>query len=159
VVRPLLCLLFVVSGTSAAEPAAECETYLDAFNGTPVDYNAIVLTSLLAASDGMVFLTVLARNEVCPVHSIGRFTCRLGKHTPLHNRIFGLLGEKVEESLPPVAMVPAGGLAPWLQIEDHRHQPATTDLAELEASRHWTISEPTITRTMPGLESRSKSWL
>ena len=112
--------------------AAECETYIETFSGTPVDYNAIV-TLLLAAADGMVFLTVLAGNQVCPMHSLNRFSCGLGKHTPSHNRIFGLLGEKVGEQLPPVAMVPAGGLAPWFQLED-KHQPTTADLAELETS-------------------------
>jgi hypothetical protein len=125
------------AGTSAADMAAECETYLEAFGETPVDYNAIVM-SLLAASDGMVFLTVLTGNQVCPVHSIGRFSCGLGKHTPSHNRIFGLLGEKIGESLPPVAMVPAAGLAPWFQIED-RHQPRMVDLAGLETSRDRTV--------------------
>jgi hypothetical protein len=131
------------AGTSAAEMAAEYETYLEAFSGIPVDYSTIV-TSLLAASDGMVFLTLLSGNQVCPVHSLGRFSCGLGKHTPSHNRIFGLLGEKIGEALPPVAMVPAAGLAPWFQIED-RHQPTTADLAELETSGDQTVSEPKAT--------------
>jgi hypothetical protein len=58
------------AGTSAAEMAAECKAYIEAFSGTPVDYNAIV-TLLLAASEGMVFLTVLAGNQVCTVHLMG----------------------------------------------------------------------------------------
>jgi hypothetical protein len=111
-------------------------------NGNPVDYTAIV-TSLLASSDGLVFLTVLTGNQVCPVHSIGRFSCGLGKHTPSHNRIFALLGEKVGESLPPIAMVPAAGLAPWFQIEE-ANQPTMADLAGLEASRDRTVSKPVI---------------
>jgi hypothetical protein len=131
------------AGTSAAEMAAECEAYIETFSGTPVDYNAII-TSLLVASDGMVFLTLLAGNQGCTVHLMGRFSCGLGKHTPSHNHIFGLLGEKVGEQLPPVAMVPAGGLAPWFQLED-KHQPTTADLAELETSaNNRTVLEPTM---------------
>ncbi len=57
------------TGTSAADMATECEMYLDAFKGTPVDYNDII-TSLLATSKGMIFLTVLTGNQVCPVHSL-----------------------------------------------------------------------------------------
>jgi hypothetical protein len=128
------------TGTSAADMATECEMYLDAFKGTPVDYNDII-TSLLATSKGMIFLTVLTGNQVCPVHSLGRYSCGLGMHTPAHNRIFGLLGEKIGESLPPVVMVPAAGLAPWLQIENH-NLPTTGDLAGLETSRSRTVSEP-----------------
>jgi hypothetical protein len=131
------------AGTSALEMSKECETYLDAFTGNPVDYPAIV-SSLLATADGMVFLTVLTGDQVCPVHSLGKFSCGLGKHTPLHNRIFGLLGEKVGESLPPIAMVPAAGLVPWFQLEE-RHQPSTEDLAVLETSRDRTVAEPAVT--------------
>jgi hypothetical protein len=120
------------AGTSALEMSKECETYLDAFTGNPVDYPAIV-SSLLATADGMVFLTVLTGDQLCPVHSLGKFSCGLGKHTPSHNRIFGLLGEKAGESLPPIAMVPAAGLVPWFQLEE-RHQPSTEDLAVLETS-------------------------
>jgi hypothetical protein len=131
------------AGTSAAELAKECEAYVDVFTGNPVDYNTIV-TSLLATADGLVFLTVLTGNLVCPVHSLGRFSCGLGRHTPSHNRIFGLLGEKIGESLPPVAMVPAAGLAPWFQLEE-KHQPTTEDIAPLETSKDRTIREPTLT--------------
>jgi hypothetical protein len=80
--------------TSAVDMAAECETYLKAFTGTPVNYNRIVM-SLLATADGMVFLTILTGNQVCPIHLLGRFSCGLGRPTQSHNRIFGLLGEKV----------------------------------------------------------------
>ena len=36
----------------------------------------------------------------------------VGKHTPSHNHIFVLLGEKLGGLLPPIAMVPAAGLFP-----------------------------------------------
>ena len=62
--------------------AKECEAHLDAFTGNPVDYPVIVV-SILATADGMVFLKVIAGNQVCPVHSVGRFRCGLGKHPPL----------------------------------------------------------------------------
>jgi hypothetical protein len=122
--------------------AKECESYLDAFSQTPVDFNALV-SSLLTTADGMVFLTVLTGNQVVPVHSIGKFSCGLGRQTLSHNRIFGLLGEKVGESLPPIAMVPAAGLVPWFQMEE-RHQPTTADLAELKSSRDRTRLEPVV---------------
>jgi hypothetical protein len=150
------------AGTSAAEMAADCETYMAAFGGNPVDYNTIV-TSLLAASEGMVFLTVLTGDLVCPVHWLGIFSCGLGKHTPAHNRVFGLLGEKIGDALPPAAMVPAAGLAPWFQIKD-RHQPTTADLAILETSQDHTILEPEVTSDVSAdddnadLRSRSRGW-
>jgi hypothetical protein len=122
--------------------AKECETYLEAFLDHPVDYNALI-SLLLTTADGMVFLTVLTGNQVVPVHSIGRFSCGLGKQTLSHNRIFGLLGEKVGESLPPIAMVPAAGLVPWFQLEARR-QPTTADLAGLNSSRDRTIQEPVV---------------
>ena len=103
-------------GVDAAELAKECEVYLAAFTGTTVDYPGII-SSLLSAADGLVFLTVLQGNQVCIVHSVGRFSCGLGRPTAAHNCIFGLMVEKVGGSLPPIAMVPTAWLVQWIQLE------------------------------------------
>ena len=50
-------------GVDAAELAKECEVYLAAFTGTTVEFTGIV-SSLLTAADGLVFLLVLPGNQV-----------------------------------------------------------------------------------------------
>jgi hypothetical protein len=65
----------------------------------------------------------------------------MGRPTPAHNQIFGLVGEKVQDQLPPIVMAPAAGLVPWLTIQ-HFHQPTTADLAELSEDTTTTILQP-----------------
>ena len=85
--------VFKTSGIGDAELDKECKLYHDAFTRNPVEY-LTMLTSLLETADGMVFLAVLSGDQVCMVNSIGRFTFGLGKHTPSHNNISGLMEEK-----------------------------------------------------------------
>ena len=94
----------------------ECEVYLDAFTGTTIDFSGIIL-SLLLAADGLVFLTVLQGNQVCIVHSVGRFSCRLGRPTAACSCICGLLEEKLGGSLPQIVLVTAAGLVQCIQLE------------------------------------------
>ena len=50
-------------GTGAAYLEKECEAYLYTFTGNTVDYIAIMI-SLLATAGGIVFLEVIAGNQV-----------------------------------------------------------------------------------------------
>ena len=90
------------------------------------------------------FLTVLSGDQVCTLHSIGRFRCDIGKHTPAHNHIFWLLGGNVGDKLPPIVILPEAGLVPWLQPEE-RYQIIATDLEVLEISQKITVTEPVVT--------------
>ena len=103
-----------------------------------------IITPLLATADGMVFLTVLARDQVYMVHSIGRFRCGIGKLTPSNNFIFGILGEKVGYQIPPIAIVTTAGLVPWFQLEE-MCQPLAVDIAILETAQEITVTEPLVT--------------
>ena len=104
------------SGTGATELPKECDSYCDAFTGNPVEYVDII-TPLLATSNGMVFLKLLVGDQVYTLHLIGRFIYGIVKHTPAHNRIFGILVENVGDQLPPIYMVPEAGLVSWFQME------------------------------------------
>ena len=105
-----------MAGTHADDLENECELYLDAFKRTTIDFPGIV-SPPLPATGGLLFLKVLLGNQVCTVHFVGRFSFVLGRSTASHNRIFGILGEKVVGSLPPIAMVLAVGLVPWIYLE------------------------------------------
>ena len=127
-------------GLDAAELAKECEVYLIALTGTTADYPGII-SSLLSAADRIVFLKVLQGNQVCIGQSVGRFSCGLGRPTAAHNRIFGLMGEKVGGSLPPIAMVPTAGLVQWIQLET-QIKTMETDLEGLAADPKEVIVAP-----------------
>ena len=73
-------------GTGVAELAKECDFYHDAFTGNLVEHVTII-TSLLATSNSVVFLAVLAGDQVCTVHLIGRFIWGISKLTPSNNHI------------------------------------------------------------------------
>jgi hypothetical protein len=104
----------------------DMESYIETYTDASPDYNATQKT-ILNSSDWMGFLTVLAGNQVVLVHSLGLFSSGLGQPTPAHNRVFGLLGEKVGTNLPPIVMVPSAGLVPWLKVQT-RYQPKDVDL-------------------------------
>ena len=70
-----------------------------------------------------------------------RFSCRLGRLTAAHNCIFGLLGEKVGVSLPPIAMVPEARLVLWIQLET-QVKPTEADLEGLTAEPEEFITAP-----------------
>jgi hypothetical protein len=80
--------------STAAELAEDMESYINTYLEAAPNYAAIQ-TTILNSLDWMGFLTVLAGNQVVLVHSLGLFSSGLGRPTPAHNRIFGLLGEKV----------------------------------------------------------------
>ena len=63
-------------------------------------------------------------------HSLGRFSCRLGRPTESHNFIFGILREKVGGYLTPIAMVPVTGMVSWIQLEKQL-KPMEADLEGL----------------------------
>ncbi len=99
--------------TTTEEMKNDMESYLEAYTSPNPDYAAIQ-TNILNSSDWMGFLTVLSGNQVVLVHSLGLFSVGLGRPTPAHNRMFGLLGEKVGTGPPPIVMAPSAGLAPWI---------------------------------------------
>ena len=78
------------SATTAQEMRDDMESYLMAFAEANPDY-PIIPTAILNSSDRMGFLTVLPDNQVVLVHSLGLFSSGLGRATPAHNRIFGLI--------------------------------------------------------------------
>jgi hypothetical protein len=129
------------STTTSEDIKEELSSYLGAYagSGTP-DYSAIQAT-ILTSGDWYGFLTVLPDHQVCLVHSLGKHSSGLGRPTPAHNRIFGLLGEKIEDQLPPLVMVPSAGLLPWLKIQN-MHQPTPEDLQDLANRGATTVLRP-----------------
>jgi hypothetical protein len=91
--------------TSAEELRQEMENYVQLYTDPNPDYTAIQV-SILNSTEWAGFLTVLASNQVVLVHSVGLYSSGLGQRTPAHNRIFGLIGEKVGGELPPIIMAP-----------------------------------------------------
>jgi hypothetical protein len=77
------------------------------------------------------------------VHSLGLFSSGLGSPTLAHNRIFGLVGERVGSDLPPIVMAPSPGLVPWLKIQA-RYRPDTEELMALDGRKAFTILRPAI---------------
>ena len=100
-----------------AELAKEYYLYCDTFTGNLVEYISIEI-SLLANDDGMVFLDLLSKDQLCVAQLIGRLLCGLGTHKLSHNRIFGLLGGNVGDPLTPITMVLTEGLVPWFHLEE-----------------------------------------
>jgi hypothetical protein len=124
--------------TTAEEMKVDMESHIEAYSSINPDYPAIQ-TNILNSSDWIGFLTVIAGSQVVLVHSLGLFSVGLGRPTPAHNRMFGLLGEKVGTGLPPIVMALEGGLASWISIQT-RHQPLEASLRALEASSALTIA-------------------
>jgi hypothetical protein len=129
------------STTTSEDIKEELSSYLGAYagSGTP-DYSAIQAT-ILTSGDWYGFLTVLPDHQVCLVHSLGKHSSGLGRPTSAHNRIFGLLGEKIKDQLPPLVMVPSAGLLPWLKIQNV-HQPTPEDLQDLANQGATTVLRP-----------------
>jgi hypothetical protein len=119
------------------------ESYIDTYSERAPDYAAIQMT-ILNSSDRMGFLTVLAGNQVVLVHSLGLFSSGIGRSTPAHNRILGLLGEKVGTDLPPIVMVPTAGLTPWWIKVQRRYQPKDNNLDLLENRTDMMILRPAV---------------
>ena len=99
--------------TDTVDLEKDRELYLTDLTGTTVDYTGIVLP-IFATADGLVFLTVFPGKQLCIVHSVRRFNCGLVRPIADHNCIFGILGEKLGGSLPPIYMVPVTGLVPCI---------------------------------------------
>jgi hypothetical protein len=116
------------------------ESYLSVFAVNAPAYATIEM-SILASSEFLAFLTVMSGDNVTVVHSAGRFSGGLGRQLLSHNRIFGLIGEKVGGELPPMVMAPALGIAPWLHIMEVA-LPTDAQLAALGASGDRTIELP-----------------
>jgi hypothetical protein len=127
--------------TTAEEMKDEMEAYVEAYTEENPDYGAIQ-TAITNTSEWMGFLTVLAGNQVVLVHSLGLFSSGLGRPTPAHNRIFGLLGEKIGTELPPIVMAPTPGLVPWLRIQN-RYEPTLAQMLTLDGNTRLTIPLPT----------------
>jgi hypothetical protein len=134
--------LSTVASTTVEDMKEEVESYIQVYTQAPIDYTTTQNT-ILSSTDGLCFLTILAGNQVCVVHLLGRFSSGLGRNTPANNRIFGLLGEKVGEQLPPTVMVPSAGLIPWLTPQNY-HQPTIADLAILKDNADTTVGMPEI---------------
>jgi hypothetical protein len=126
--------------TTAEEMKDDMESYLVPYTDAAPDYNAIQVT-ILNSADWMGFLTVLSDDQVVLVHSLGLFSSGLGRQTAAHNRIFGLLGEKVGNELPPMVMAPMAGLVPWLRVQEQL-EPDGANLAPLETGVNRTIPIP-----------------
>ena len=116
----------------AAEFSKESDLYCDGLMENLVEYVTII-TFPWATAKFMLLLRVLSGDQLCRVHLIGRFRCGIRKHTPPHNRIFGLLGGKLVYQLPPISMVPEACLVPWFQTEELFHT-ISADIAILEMS-------------------------
>ena len=71
----------------------ELVTYLDAYTESENPDYTTIQASVLTSGDWYGFLTILPDSQICLVHSLGKHTSGLGRPTPGHNRIFGLLGE------------------------------------------------------------------
>jgi hypothetical protein len=127
--------------TTAEEMKDDMESYLVPYTYATPDYAAVQVT-ILNSVDWMGFLTVLSDDQVVLVHSLGLFSSGLGRQTAAHNRIFGLIGEKVGNELPPMVMAPVAGLVPWLKVQEQL-EPNDADLAQLESGRARTIPIPT----------------
>jgi hypothetical protein len=128
--------------TMAEEMKYEMEAYRKTYKGAAPDYPGIQ-TTIVNSPGWMGFLTVLSGNQVVLVHSLGLFSSGLGSPTPVHNRIFRLVGERVGSDLPPIAMAPSPGLVPWLKIQA-RYRPDTEELMALDGSEAFTIPRPAI---------------
>jgi hypothetical protein len=129
------------STKTTEENKQELVNYLDAYAGSEnPDYNAIQST-MLTSGDWYGFLTILPDNQICLVHSLGKHSSGLGRPTSANNRIFGLLGEKVGDQLPPLIMAPSVGLIPWLKIQELK-QPTMEDLAGLAGTATKTLLLP-----------------
>jgi hypothetical protein len=122
------------------ETTEELSAYLDAYTGTAPDYPSIQAT-ILSSGDWYGFLTVLPDNQVCLVHSLGKHSSGLGRPTLANNRVFGLLGEKVEDQLPPLIMAPAVGLTPWIRVQE-LNQPTLEQLQGLASGTRKTVLQP-----------------
>jgi hypothetical protein len=120
----------------------EMEVYRETYTGAAPDYPGIQ-TTIVNSSDWMGFLTVLSGNQVVIVHSLGLFSSGLGSPTRAHNRIFGLVGERVGSDMPPNVMAPSPGLVPWLKIQAC-YRPDTEELMALDGSESFAIPRPTI---------------
>jgi hypothetical protein len=130
--------------TTAGEMKTEMEAYVEAYTDANPDYNAIQ-TAILNSADWMGFLTVIAGNQVVLVHSLGLYSSGLGRPTAAHNRIFGLIGERVGTDLPPIVMVPSAGLVPWIKVQS-RYQPHIDQINQLATGEARTILAPTVER-------------
>jgi hypothetical protein len=128
------------STTSGVEMAEDVESYLSVFAVDSPAYDSIQM-SVLASSEFMAFLTVVSGDRVTVVHSLGRFSGGLGKQLLSHQRIFGLIGEKVGGELPPMVMAPMLGIAPFLQIKEV-NVPTDAQLGALATTESRTILEP-----------------
>jgi hypothetical protein len=124
---------------TAEEMKNDMDSYLVPYTDATLDYNAIQVT-VLNLVDWIGFLTILLDDQVVLVHSLG-FSSGLGRQTAAHNRIFGLLGEKVGNKLPPMVMAPMTGLVPWLRVQEQL-EPDDADLVHLESRIDKTIPIP-----------------
>jgi hypothetical protein len=125
------------STTTGAEMVADVDSYLSVFAVNAPAYSTIQM-SVLASSEFMAFLTVVSGDMVTVVQSLGRFSGGLGRQLLSHNRVFGLIGEKVGGELPPKVMAPMAGITPWLQIMEVA-LPTDAELEALAGSDQKTI--------------------
>jgi hypothetical protein len=123
--------------TTAKDMKDDMEVYREAYTSVNPDYAAIQ-TNILNSTNWMGFLTVLSGSQVVLVHSLGLFSVGLGRPTPPHNRMFGLLGEKVGTGLPPIVMAPSAGLTPWIRLQT-QYTPSDASLRALETGTTLTI--------------------
>jgi hypothetical protein len=116
---------------------ADVESYLSVFSVDAPAYSTIQM-SILASSEFMAFLTVVSGDMVTVVQSLGRFSGGLGRQLLSHNRVFGLIGEKIGGELPPMVMAPMAGITPWLHIMEVA-LPTDAELETLAGSDQQTI--------------------
>ena len=58
-----------------------------------------------------------------------------------HNRNFGMMGDKIGGSLPPIAIMPVTGLVPWIQLET-QVKPREVELEGLATETEGLITVP-----------------
>jgi len=99
---------------SPTQFVAEVNAMAQLFAGQP-NFEDIA-QSILNSTKMLCFLTVFRDGTVTVVHSIGKYSSGLGLRTTAHNRCLALVGEKVNGQLPPIVMMPVGGLQPWITL-------------------------------------------
>jgi hypothetical protein len=97
----------------------EVKEFLAHYSGAKPDLQAIG-EAIISSCRNLTFLTIMKDSRVCLMHSIGKCSLGLGRPTPAHRRVFGLIGEKVGAELPPAVMAPSSGLKDWIRAQEIR---------------------------------------
>jgi hypothetical protein len=122
---------------------AEITEFLANYDGTTRPDYAIIEDSILSSCRNLSFLTIMKDHRVGLLHSIGKYSSGLGKPTPAHRRIFGLIGEKIGTELPPSVMAPSSGLKDWIKTQD-LYEPTDAYIKGLKDSDKMILAIPPV---------------